>query len=249
MEPDIPLKTSGEVEGIRNSCRIAAEVLRSVSAHLAAGISTLELDRIAAALLRQYGAAAGMAEGFPGTICTSVNEIAAHGVPNHRKLIKGDIITIDVAVLLDGWYGDVAASFGVDTLSAQKRILLDAARSALAAAIQVARAGCRMGDIGAAVLASARIHACVVLAEFVGHGIGRSLHEEPVVPHVGHAGEGLPVVPGMVFTIEPVLGIGPAALRRQADGWGIRNADGSPLAQFEHTVAVFSDHTEVLTAL
>jgi methionyl aminopeptidase len=243
------MKTSGEVEGIRNSCRIAAEVLRSVAAHVEAGISTLELDRIAAALLRQYGAKAGVVEGFPGTICASVNEVAAHGVPARRKLKQGDIITIDVAVLLDGWYGDVAASFGVGALPGRTQTLLDAAAGALGAAIEAARAGSRMGDIGAAVLASARTCSCVVLPEFVGHGIGRNLHEEPVVPHVGRAGEGLPVVPGMVFTIEPVLGLGPTALRRVSDGWGIRSQDGSPLAQFEHTVAVFSDHTDVLTAL
>jgi len=249
MNPDIPLKTSREVGGIRNSCRIAAEILRSVAAHVERGVSARELDRIAAALMRQFGVRAGVAQGFPGAICVSVNDVAAHGVPGREKLVSGDIVTIDVAVLSEGWYGDVAASFAVGELSAEKQRLLETARSALAAAIQVARAGGRMGDLGAAVLAIAEPQDCVVLPEFVGHGIGGKLHEEPIVPHTGRRGEGLPIVPGMVFTIEPALSLGAAALQKEPDGWSLRTRDRSPVAQFEHTVAVFADRTEVLTEL
>jgi methionyl aminopeptidase len=249
MEPNIPLKTSNEVNGIRASCRIAAEILRSVGAHIEAGISARELDRIAAALMRQFGVQAGVSPGFPGAICISVNDVAAHGVPGGVKLVNGDILTIDVAVLSEGWYGDVAASFAVGVLSEEKQRLLETARSALAAAMGVARAGGRMGDLGAAVLEIAEPQACVVLPEFVGHGIGVALHEEPVVPHTGRRGEGLPIVPGMVFTIEPALGLGASALQREPDGWSLRTRDRSPVAQFEHTVAIFADRTEVLTEL
>jgi len=249
MERDIPLKTSREVEGIRSSCRIAAEILRSVAAHVEGGISARELDRIAAALMRQFGVQPGVAWGFPGSICVSVNDVAAHGVPGRDKLVNGDIVTIDVAVLSAGWYGDVAASYAVGVLSAEKQQLLETARSALAAAIQVARAGGRMGDLGAAVLEITEPRAFVVLPEFVGHGIGGQLHEEPVVPHIGRRGEGLPIVPGMVFTIEPAVGLGGAALQKEPDGWSLRTRDRSPVAQFEHTVAVFADRTEVLTEL
>jgi methionyl aminopeptidase len=249
MNPDIPLKTSEEVDGIRKSCRIAAEILRSVGAHVERGISARELDRIAAALMRQFGVQAGVSRGFPGSICVSVNDVAAHGVPGREKLVNGDIVTLDVAVVSEGWYGDVAASFAVGVLSAEKMRLLETARSALAAAIGAARAGGRMGDLGAAVLEIAGPQACVVLPEFVGHGIGVQLHEEPVVPHTGRRGEGLPIVPGMVFTIEPAIGLGAAALQREPDGWSLRTRDRSPVAQFEHTVAIFANRTEVLTEL
>jgi methionyl aminopeptidase len=249
MDPEIPLKTSVEVEGIRNSCRIAAEILRSVGAHVERGISTRELDRIAAALMRQFGVEAGVVPGFPGSICISVNDVAAHGIPGREKLATGDIVTIDVAVLSTGWYGDVAASFAVGDLSIEKRLLVETARCALAAAIEAARAGGRMGDLGAAILEIAEVQSFVVLPEFVGHGIGGKLHEEPAVPHTGRKGEGLPIVPGMVFTIEPALGMGGKALQKEPDGWSLRTRDRSTVAQFEHTVAVFADRTEVLTEL
>jgi len=249
MEPDIPLKTSKDVDGIRNSCRIAAEILRSVAAHVKGGISARELDRIAAALMRQFGVQPGVAPGFPGSICVSVNDVAAHGVPGREKLANGDIVTIDVVVLSAGWYGDVAATYAVGEFSPEKRLLLETTRCALASALEVARAGARMGDLGAAVLDMAESQGFAVLAEFVGHGIGRELHEEPVVPHIGNRGEGLPIVPGMVFTIEPALGLGGAALQKEPDGWSLRTRDRSPVAQFEHTIAVFADHTEVLTEL
>ena len=249
MKPDIPLRTAEEVAAIWNSCRIAAEILRSVSAHIEPGITTLEMDRIAAALMRQYGVQPGVAEGFPGSICISVNEVAAHGVPRRQKLQEGDLVTVDVSVLAEGWYGDVAASFAVGALSADRQRLLEAAGGALAAAIQAVRAGSRMGDIGAAVEAVAASRACVVLPEFVGHGVGRKLHEDPAVPHTGRRGEGLPILPGMVFAIEPALGLGETALHREPDGWSLRTRDGSEVAQFEHTVAVFADRTEVLTEL
>jgi methionyl aminopeptidase len=249
VNPDIPLKTSDEVLAIRRSCKIAAEILRSVSSHIKQGISTLELDKIAAALMEKSGVQAGVAKGFPGTICTSVNEVAAHGVPNNRRLRSGDLITIDVAVVAGGWYGDVAASFGVGEISEDKQSLLSSARRALTAALQAARSGSRMGDIGAAVLEVAEPQGCAVLPEFVGHGIGRQLHEEPVVPHMGRRGEGLPIVPGMVFSIEPALGLGAVRLDRDSDGWSLVTRDRSPVAQFEHTVAIFANRTEVLTDL
>lgn len=249
MEQDIPLKTSQEVEGIRSSCRIAAEILRSVAAHVKGGMSARELDRIAAALMRQFGAQPGVSPGFPASICVSVNDVAAHGVPGRDKLVNGDIVTIDVSVLSAGWYGDVAATYAVGEPSEEKCLLLETTRCALAAALEVARAGARMGDLGAAVLDIAESQGFTVLAEFVGHGIGRELHEEPVVPHIGKRGEGLPIVPGMVFTIEPALGLGGSALQKEPDGWSLRTRDRSPVAQFEHTIAVFADHTEVLTEL
>jgi len=150
-------------------------------------------------------------------------------------------------VLWGGWFGDSAASFGVGILSAEKQRLIETAKKALAAAVQAAQRGSRMGDVGAAILAVAEKQQCVVLPEFVGHGIGRKLHEEPVVPHTGKRGQGLPIVPGMVFTLEPALGLGVAKVQKETDGWSLSSLDRSPVAQFEHTVAVFANRTEVLT--
>lgn len=247
VNPDIPLKTSEEVDGIRKSCQIACRILQAVAAQVETGISTLELDGIAADLMRHYDALPGVTVGFPGSICISVNEVAAHGVPSPQKLREGDIVTIDVAVLWNGWFGDAAASFGVGVLSTEKERLVAAAKRALAAAVQAARRGSRMGDVGAAVLSVAEEQQCVVLPEFVGHGIGRKLHEEPVVPHTGTRGQGLPIVAGMVFTLEPALSLEAVTIRKEPDGWSLRSLDRSPVAQFEHTVAVFANHTEVLT--
>lgn len=249
MIPDIPLKTSDDVDAVRRSCRIAAQILESTARHIREGISSLELDRIAAALMRQFGVSPGVPEGFPGSICVSVNDIAAHGVPDSRKLKTGDILTVDITVLCRGWYGDLAASYPVGSVSGQRRRLLESSRMALHAAMQAVRAGSRMGDVGAAVLEAVEKRSCVVLPEFVGHGIGRSLHEEPAVPHTGRRGEGLPIVPGMVLTVEPAVALTASPLRKLDDGWSLKMSDRSPVAQFEHTLAVFSDRTEVLTKL
>lgn len=247
MIPDIPLKTSDEVAHIHKSCRIAAAVLRSTGSHVQEGVSTRALDRIAAGLMRHYGAESGVAPGFPGSICTSVNEVAAHGVPTGLTLRRGDIITIDVAVLHNGWHGDAAATFAVGEVSPLRARLVEAAGQALIAAVRAVRAGVRIGDVGAAVQAVSEENGFVVLSEFHGHGIGRKLHEEPAVPHTGTEGVGLPIVPGMVFTVEPALSPGSEKVVKGKDGWSLHSADGSVVAQFEHTVAVFAGRTEVLT--
>jgi methionyl aminopeptidase len=247
MDPDIPLKTSDEVESIRHSCRLAAAILEAVGARVREGVSTRELDRIAAELMDRLGVVPGVPSGFPGSICTSVDEVAAHGVPSSRKLRRGSIVTVDVAVLSAGWYGDAAATLAVGTLSERRSRLLVAAREAVEAAIGAVRAGARLGDLGAAVRKVAARGNCTILPDLVGHGIGRSLHEEPSIPYTGRIGEGMRIVAGMVFTLEPALGLGSTKIRKARDGWSLYSSDRHSVAQFEHTIAVFAGRTEVLT--
>jgi methionyl aminopeptidase len=247
MRPRVVLKTSAEVSGIRESCRLAVRVLGEVRGALAAGMSTAELDRLAAARIREAGGEPAAAPGFPGSICLSVNEVAAHGTPSDYRLKAGDTVSVDVAVRLGGWCGDAAASFVIGRADAPTRRLLAAARKALRAGLRAARAGGHLGDIGAAVELEAGRGGCSVLAELVGHGIGAELHEDPEVPPTGRPGEGLRIVAGMVFTLEPALSLGSGRLVPGEDGWSWRTEDAARAAQFEHTLAVFRDRTEVLT--
>ncbi len=247
MRPGIVLKTSAEVAGIRESCQLAVRVLAAVRAAVAPGVSTAELDSLAAELIREAGAGPAPAPGFPGRICLSVNEVAAHGVPGGYRLASGDTVGVDVAVRLGGWCGDAAASFVVGEADEPTRRLLQAARESLRAGLRAARAGAHLGDVGAAVERAAGLRGCSVLAELVGHGIGAQLHEDPEVPPTGRPGEGQRIVPGMVFTLEPALSLGCGRLIAGADGWSWRTEDCARSAQFEHTLAVFRDRTEVLT--
>ena len=248
MKSRIVLKTSADVAGIRKSCRLAVRVLGAVRRALTPGVSTLELDRVAAECIRRAGAEPAPAPGFPGSICLSVNETAAHGPPSGYRLEPGDTVCVDVAVRLRGWCGDAAASFAAGPADTPTLRLLAAARDALRAGLRVLRAGGHLGDVGAAVERVAGERGCVVLAELVGHGIGSELHEDPEVPPTGRPGEGQRIVPGMVLTLEPALSLGSGRLVAGGDGWSLRTADGARAAQFEHTVAVFRDRTEVLTA-
>jgi methionyl aminopeptidase len=247
MNPGIVLKTSAEVARIRESCRLAARVLAAVRAAVVPGVSTAELDRLAAARIREGGGVPAPAPGFPGSICLSVNEVAAHGVPGGYRLAAGDTVSVDVAVRLGGWCGDAAASFVAGEADAATHRLLDAALDSLRAGIGAVRAGAHLGDVGAAVQRAAGRRGCSVLAELVGHGIGAQLHEDPEVPPTGRQGDGQRIVPGMVFTLEPALSLGSARLVAGEDGWSWRTVDAARTAQFEHTLAVFRDRVEVLT--
>jgi len=241
------LKTSTEVAALRASCRLALAVLEEVRARLRPGVSTRELDLAAAARMRSGGAEPALDPRFPGSICLSVNEVAAHGGPSDYRLRAGDIITVDVALRLAGWCGDAAATFATGEPDPADAALIAAAREAARAGAAAARAGSHVGDIGAAVEMVAAGAGFAVLAEFVGHGIGRELHEEPEVRHAGRPGQGERLVPGMVLTIEPVLCRGSGRVQSSGDGWSFVTTDGTRAAQFEHTVAVFRDRTELLT--
>lgn len=247
MEKYIPLKTSQEVDKIRKSCQLAEEILKDLICRVAPGVIPHNLDRLAAEMVKKSGARSAVAGGFPGTICVSVNETAVHGIPSSLPLKEGDLLTLDLPLSLDGWCGDVAWCCLVGKGNDDTRRLLKAAWRASQAGIAAARAGGCLGDIGYAINQEAEAHRCRVIEECAGHGIGTSLHEEPVVPNTGMPGAGARIVPGMVFTIEPVLTLGSGTISKTPDGWSMVTGDGSVTAQFEHTVALFRDFTEVLT--
>ena len=250
MDAEITLKTSVDVAHIRRACRVAEKCLRSLAPCVRPGISTGELDRLAARFLAENRAVSALRgyRGFPGTICASVNNVAAHGIPNDRVLEPDDILALDVTVDVGGWIGDAAWSFIVGQGTPDSRRLLRAAWNSSLAGIRAARAGNRIGDVGAAIQEVARSYGCSVVEDYVGHGIGRSMHEDPVVPNFGVAATGVRIVPGMVFTVEPMVTLGGRAVQVSTDGWTLVTTDGSLSAQFEQTLAVFRDYTEVLTS-
>ena len=249
MERDIPLKTRLDVGYVRRACALVEDTLRAIKEMIRPGMTTGEINRFCENRIaeREAGKALKGYRGFPSVICASINQVAAHGLPSSILLEEGDLVTIDITVELGGWYGDGSWSFLVGRGSPDSRRLLKAAWLASMAGIQAAVAGNRLGDVGYAVGEMARKYGCGVLENFVGHGIGRSIHEEPMVLPTGAPGEGLPVVPGMVFTIEPILTLGEGKTKTLEDGWSVVTTDGAPCAQFEHTVAVFGETTEVLT--
>jgi len=249
VDAEVSLKTSIDVARIRRACRVAEDCLRFLATRLHPGVATVQLDRDADAFLAKHNASPALRgyRGFPGCICTSVNNVAAHGIPSSRTLEDGDVISIDITVSVDGWFGDVAWSFIVGKGSPDSRRLVRAAWRAALSGVRAARAGNRIGDIGAAIQKAAKGFGCSVIEDYVGHGIGRAMHEDPMVLNFGAADTGVRIVPGMVFTVEPMLNLGGREVHVTEDGWTLVTSDGSRSAQFEHTVAVFRDYTEVLT--
>ncbi len=246
---NIVLKTSLEVFQIRKAAEVCEKLLKSLEKNIKPGISTKELDTICRDRLKNKGNLILQNDhrAFPASICTSINNVAVHGIPSDRRLEEGDLISIDISVARNDWYGDAAWTYIAGESTQDKRRLLKASWSATMAGINAAKAGNRLGDIGAAIEKTAKKYGCSVARQFAGHGIGKKLHEEPVIHPSGEDGTGLPVVPGMVLTIEPVLSLGSGEATLLRDGWTYITTDGSPAAQFEHTIAVFSDHTEILT--
>ncbi len=249
MEKDIPLKTSIEVKNIKKSCRIVEETLYELREIIRPGITTLDINRFCDERISRFKGEQALKgyRGYPASVCTSVNQVACHGIPSQYRLVEGDLVTVDITVGFEGWYGDSAWSYLAGKSSKDAKRLLKAAWNSTIAGIGAARAGNRMGDIGFAVESTAGKYGCRIMDKFVGHGIGLDIHEEPIVLHSGEADTGQPIVPGMVFTIEPILTLGEDGSKVLDDGWSIVTVDGNLTAQFEHTVAVFGQRTDVLT--
>ena len=257
------MKTRQQVDGLRAAGRIVAETYETLRPHVVPGVTTAELDAIAERYIRGQGAIpvykgyGGLRDRkgklvrapFPATICASVNEVICHGIPSTReRLNEGDIIGVDIGVLYRGWCGDACQTFAVGDIDKESRRLMDAAYRCMELGIEQAQPGKRLGDIGAAIQRYAEGQGFSVVRELTGHGVGRSLHEaEPAVFHFGNPGTGMKLVPGMVFTIEPMINIGKPGIRVMPDQWTIRTADGSRSAQFEHTLAITEDGHELLT--
>ena len=243
------LKTAEEIARIGEACRIVAGVLAEVSRAAQPGVATAELDRLAEARTRERGAVPAFKGylGYPASICVSVNEEVVHGIPGVRVLRDGDIVGLDFGVSLDGYFGDAAVTVEVGRASAPARRLVAATREALARAVEAALPGGRIGDIGAAVQEHVEPLGFSVVREFVGHGIGRSLHEPPQVPNFGRRGTGGRIRSGLVLAVEPMVNAGRPEVRTLADGWTAVTADGALSAHFEHTVAITEAGPVVLT--
>jgi methionyl aminopeptidase len=242
-------RSAAELAIMREAGRVTARALRAVGDAVAPGVTTAELDEVAVAVIEEAGAKAAFLgyNGFPATICASPNSQIVHGIPGRVRLHEGDIISIDMGAIVDGYFGDSARTFPVGRVSDEATRLMKVTRESLEAGIAACRAGGRLYDIGAAVQAVAEGAGFSVVREYVGHGIGRQMHAEPQVPNYGTAGKGPTLLPGMVLAIEPMVNAGSAAVRQLQDGWTVVTADGGLSAHFEHTVAVTEDGPVVLT--
>ena len=247
----IVCRSAAELERMREAGRLVGEVLTELTAAVAPGVSTAELDEIAERRIRQAGATPAFKgyHGYPATICASINDEVIHGIPSGRRVLaEGDIISIDVGAALDGYYGDSAVTLPVGQVSEQAATLLRVTEESLYKAIEQARPGKRVSDIGHAVQRHVEAFRFSVVREFVGHGIGVRMHEEPQVPNYGEPGHGPRLAEGMVLAIEPMVNAGKPAVKVLADGWTAVTRDTSLSAHFEHTVAVTSGEPWILTA-
>ncbi|MBI5197511.1 MAG: type I methionyl aminopeptidase [Nitrospirae bacterium] len=247
----IILKSPEEIEKIRAAGKMVAEVFEEVKTWIRPGITTLELDRMAETAIRKRGGTPAFKgyRGFPCTLCTSLNEEIVHGIPSIRKVLEGDILGVDMGVWLDGYYGDSAISFPIGKVSDEAKRLLQVAEESLYRGIEKSRVGNRLSDISYAIQSYVEDAGYSVVREFVGHGIGRDLHEEPQVPNYGTPGKGPRLKTGMVLAIEPMVNIGGPHTRVLADQWTAVTRDGSLSAHFEHTVAILEDGPRILTVL
>lgn len=246
----IELKSAADLARMRRAGRVAARALAAVGRAVQPGVSTAELDRVARETIKAAGATPTFLGylGYPATICASINEEVVHGIPNPKRILKeGDVIGIDVGATLDGFVGDTAATFPVGKIAEDREALLDTTREALRRGIDAARAGQRLGDIGAAIQKTAEAKGYGVVRDFVGHGIGRQMHEGPSVPNYGEPGAGLRLDAGLVLALEPMFNAGTWKVRTLSDGWTVVTEDGRPSAHFEHTVAITDAGPEILT--
>jgi methionyl aminopeptidase len=234
------LKAPGEIELMEEANAIVLSVLDGIAERIRPGITTRELDRWAERRIREAGGVPAFLDyrGYPATLCTSINDVIVHGIPDDRPLVEGDIVGVDCGVLYKGYYGDAARTFPVGHVDAEAARLLTTTERALARGIDQARPGNRLSDIGHAVQQEVEAAGFSVVREFVGHGIGAALHEEPQVPNYGRAGRGPRLRPGLVLAIEPMVNAGRPDARTDPDGWTARTADGSRSAHFEYSVAI-----------
>jgi methionyl aminopeptidase len=250
----IYIKTKKEIDFIRESCRIVAETLQLVKSNVKAGVTTLELDRIAEDYIKSNvaipafkGYSQGGLPGFPGSICTSLNDAVVHGIPGSLKLEEGDIISLDVGVLKNKHYGDAAITVAVGKISDEKKKLLEVTEKSLYFGIREAKTGNRVHDISAAVQEYVEKNGFSIVRDLCGHGVGKFLHEDPAVPNFGRRGTGPKLKKGMTLAIEPMVNAGGYEVITSSDGWTVLAADSSSSAHFEHTILVLDNSPEILT--
>jgi methionyl aminopeptidase len=235
--------------GMRAAGRLTAEALDMITAHVRPGVTTGALDRLCHEFIVGHGAVPAPLNyrGYPKSICTSINHVVCHGIPGERRLEDGDILNIDVTVILDGWHGDSSRMYVAGTPSTKARNLMDVTYEAMMRGVAIVRPGATLGDIGHAIQAFVEGHRFSVVRDFCGHGIGRRFHEAPNVLHFGRAGEGPVLKPGMFFTVEPMVNAGRPDVKLLDDGWTAVTRDRSLSAQFEHMIGVTDDGVEIFT--
>ena len=243
-------KSAAEIEGMARAGELVHETLQLCADHLEPGVSMLELDRLAEEHIRAHGGIPTSKgyKGFPAALCISPNSMVVHGIPTDYRAQEGDLISVDLGVTLNGLVADSAVTLGVGEIDAEAQRLLDVCQDALAAGIEHARPGNHLSDISHAVQVVVEEAGFSVVRSLVGHGVGRSYHEEPQIPNYGQPGRGPEIKPGLVVAVEPMVNMGDWRTRQLADGWTVVTSDGSLSAHFEHTIAVTSDGAEVLTA-
>jgi methionyl aminopeptidase len=247
----IVCRSQAEIDKLRRVNQLVARILAELRQMAAPGVTTEQLDEVAEARVRAAGAEPAFKgyHGYPATVCVSANEQVVHGIPSSRALVEGDILSIDMGAKLDGFFGDCAVTVPIGTVSPEASALLRITEEALFHGIDAVKPGARVSDIGAAVQRHVEAHGFSVVREFVGHGIGTSLHEEPQVANYGPAGRGPRLSEGMVLAIEPMVNAGGAGVKVLSDGWTAVTRDGSLSAHFEHTVVVTPEGCEILTLL
>jgi methionyl aminopeptidase len=245
----INVYTPHDFAGMRAAGRLTAEALDMIAAHVRPGVTTGALDRLCHEFIIGHGAVPAPLNyrGYPKSICTSINHVVCHGIPGERRLEEGDILNIDVTVILDGWHGDSSRMYVAGTPSTKARNLMDVTYEAMMRGVAIVRPGATLGDIGHAIQAFVEGHRFSVVRDFCGHGIGRRFHEAPNVLHFGRAGEGPVLRPGMFFTIEPMVNAGRPDVKLLDDGWTAVTRDRSLSAQFEHMIGVTEDGVEIFT--
>lgn len=250
----ILIKTKKEIEYIKESCRIVAEVLQLIKRYAKPGITTLELDRIAEDYILSNNARAafkGYSQAgsfdYPGSICSSIDDEVVHGIPSNRILKEGELLSIDVGVEKNNYYGDAAITIAIGNVSEEKKKLMDVTEKSLYLGIEQAVAGNRIGDIGNAIQSYVESFGFSVVRDLCGHGVGKHLHEDPQIPNYGKKGTGALIKNGMTFAIEPMINMGSYKVFVDKDGWTIKTMDGMPSAHFEHTIAVIDGKPEILT--
>jgi methionyl aminopeptidase len=249
----VTIKRAAEIDRMRAAGQILVEILDVLKAEVRPGVTTGDLDAIASRMMEDAGAVSsfrgyGSNPPFPGVICASVNDEVVHGIPSsRRRLAEGDLVSIDIGCIVDGWHADCARTWTVGSVPREVQELIDLTRRGMEAGIAAARPGNRLGDIGHAIESVARERGYGIVRPFVGHGIGRSMHEDPQVPNYGRPGTGMLIEPGMCFAIEPMFNLGGDDVVVADDNWTVRTADGALSAHFENTIAVTEAGSEVLT--
>lgn len=246
----VVLKTGRELKIMREACRISAGALKIAGSAVEPGVTTAEIDGLAEKYIRSQGGIPNFKnyEGYPATACISINNEVIHGIPSEkRKIVEGDIVSVDLGAMFDGYHGDNAATFACGDVSEQAKRLMEVTHDALYKGIGAAKVGGRIGDIGHAVQSYVEANGFSVVRQFVGHGVGTHLHEAPEVPNFGNQGHGIRLMPGMTIAIEPMVNVGKPEVKIMPDGWTTLTKDGSLSAHFEHTIAITPDGPQIMT--